>query len=48
MTQLILAISLIQKDSATHMYGFAVYIKEGLSFARDLFPENSAGSYLCF
>ena len=26
----------------------AVYVKEGLSFARDLSLENSADSYLCF
>ena len=39
---------LIQKDSSTHMHGLAVYVKEGLSFARDLSLENSADSYLCF
>ena len=39
---------LIQKDSSTHMYGLAVYVKEGLYFARDLPPENSADCYLCF
>ena len=54
MTQMILAISLrdylplIQNDSITHMYDLAVYIKEGLSFARDLSLENSVDSYLCF
>ena len=54
MTQLILAISvrgylpLIRKDSSTHMHGLAVYVKEGLPFARDLSLENSADSYLCF
>ena len=32
---------LIQKDSITHMYGLAVYVKEGLSFAQDLSLENS-------
>ena len=37
-----------QKDSITHMHGFAVYVIEGLSFARDLSLENSADSYLCF
>ena len=26
---------LIQKDSSTHMHGLAVYVKEGLPFARD-------------
>ena len=41
-------LSLIQKDSSTHMHGLAVYVKEGLLFARDLSLENSAGSYLCF
>ena len=39
---------LIQKDSGTHMHGLAVYIKEGLPFARGLSLENSADSYLCF
>ena len=39
---------LIWKDSSTHMHGLAVYVKEGLPFARDLFVEFSADSYLCF
>ena len=39
---------LIQKDSGTHMHGLAVYVKEGLPFARDLSLENSADSYLRF
>ena len=39
---------LIQKHSSTHMHGLAVYVKEGLPFARDLSLENSADSYLCF
>ena len=39
---------LIRKDSSTYMHGLAVYIKEGLPFARDLSLENSADSYLCF
>ena len=30
------------------MHGLAVYVKEGLSFARDLSLENSEDSYLCF
>ena len=30
------------------MHGLAVYVKEELSFARDLFLENSADSHLCF
>ena len=30
------------------MHGLVVYIKEGLPFVRDLPPENSADSYLCF
>ena len=37
---------LIRKDSITHMYGLAVYVK-GLPFARDLSPENSTNSYFC-
>ena len=46
MTQLILAISLrgylplLQKYFGAHMYGLAVYVKEGLPFARDLSLEN--------
>ena len=39
---------LIRKDSGTHMHGLAVYVKEGLPFARDLSLQNSADSYLCF
>ena len=39
---------LIRKDSSTHMHGLAVYVKEGLPFARDLSLEHSADSYLCF
>ena len=30
------------------MHGLAVYVKEGLPFARDLSLENSSDSYLCF
>ena len=30
------------------MHGLAVYVKEGLPFARALSLENSADSYLCF
>ena len=41
-------LSLIQKDSSTHMHGLAVYVKDGLPFARDSSLENSADSYLCF
>ena len=39
---------LIRNDSGTHMHGLAVYVKEGLPFARDLSLENSADSCLCF
>ena len=39
---------LIVKDSSTHMHGHAVYVKEELPFAQDLYLENSADSYLCF
>ena len=39
---------LIRKDSSTHMHGLAVFVKEGLPFARDLSLENSADSYLRF
>ena len=56
MTQLIPAIyfsvrgylPLIRKDSSTHMHVLAVYVKEGLHFARDLSLGNSTDSYLCF
>ena len=41
-------IRLIWKDSSTHMHRLAVYVSEGLPFARDLSLENSADSYLCF
>ena len=37
---------LIQKDSSTHIHGLKVYVKERLSFARDLSLENSADSYV--
>ena len=37
---------LIRKDSSADMYGLAVYVKEGLPFARVLALENSADSYL--
>ena len=33
---------------STHMHGLAVYVTEGLPFARDLSLENSADSYLRF
>ena len=39
---------LIRKDSITHMHGLAVYLKEGLPFARNISVENSANSFLCF
>ena len=39
---------LIRKDSSTHMHGLAIYVKEGLSFARDLSLEDSVNSYLYF
>ena len=38
----------LRKNSSTYMHGFAVYVKEGLPFARDLSIENFADSYLCF
>ena len=41
-------LSLIRKDSVTHMHGLAVYVKEGLPFAWDLFLENSADSDFVF
>ena len=39
---------LVQKDYVAHMHGLAVYVKEGLIFARHLFLENSVHSYSCF
>ena len=39
---------LIWKDSIAHIPGLIVYVTEGLPFARALFLENSADSYLCF
>ena len=39
---------LIRKDSITHMHRLAVYMKEGLPFARNVSLENSIDSYLCF
>ena len=35
---------LIRKDSITHIHCLAVYVKEGLRFAWDLFLEISANS----
>ena len=39
---------LIWKYTSTHVHGLAVYVKEGLPFARELSLENSAASCLCF
>ena len=39
---------LIRKNPNTHIHVLAVYVKEGLSFVRDLSLENSEDSYLCF
>ena len=39
---------LIRKNSSTHMHELAVYVREGLPFARDLSLENSADSYVHF
>ena len=39
---------LIQKDSATHINGLVVYVKEGLPFALELSLENPTDYYLCF
>ena len=41
-------LSLIWKDSSTHMHGLTVYVKEGLPFAQDLSLEKSADSDLRF
>ena len=37
-------LSLIRKDSSTHMHGLAFYVKEGLPFVQDLPLGNSANS----
>ena len=37
---------LIRKDSITNKHDLTFYVKEGLPFARDLYLENSADSYL--
>ena len=34
--------------SITYVLGLAVYVKQGLPFAQDLYLENPADSYLCF
>ena len=39
---------LIGKGCTNYMHGIAVYVKEGLPFARDLSLENSADSYSYF
>ena len=39
---------LSRKDSITNVHVLAVYVKEGLPFARVSSLENSADSYLCF
>ena len=41
-------LSLIQQDSVTHLHGLAIYMKEGLPFARNISLENSPYSCLCF
>ena len=41
-------LTLIRKDSSTHMHGLTVYVKEGLPFVQDLSQEYSADSYLYF
>ena len=39
-------LSLIRKDSTTHMHGLTVYVKEGIPFAQDLPLKNSVDSYV--
>ena len=38
----------VGKDSVTLIPGLAVYVKEGLPFARDFSLENFENSYFCF
>ena len=44
----IVYLPLTWKDSITYVLGLAVYVKQGLPFAQDLYLENPADSYLCF
>ena len=37
---------LIRKDSITHTHGLTVCVNEGLPFARDIPPKNSADPYV--
>ena len=37
---------LIRNDSFTYIHLLAIFVKEGLPFAQNLSPENSADSYL--
>ena len=46
--QISVDVSLIWKNSAIHMSGLVVYVKEGVPFAQDLSLEKSGDSYLCF
>ena len=39
---------LIRKDSTSHKHGLAVYMKERLPLAQELYLENSEDSYICF
>ena len=39
---------LIRKDYVTYLHDLAVYVKEGLAFARGLSSEKSTDSYICF
>ena len=39
---------LIRKGSITHMHGLAVYVKEGVPFARDFSLESFENYHLCF
>ena len=41
-------LSLIRKDSSTHMHGLPIYTKDGLLFVRDFSLEKLADSYLYF
>ena len=39
---------LIRNHSTTFVHSLAIYVQDGLPFARDVSLENSADSYLCF
>ena len=41
-------LSLIQKDPATYLHDFAVYVNEGTPLAHESSSESSEDSFFCF